>query len=188
MVEGGGHHSELLWASASYAEVFKISRAEQGASKASQAPQLESEESKRFLSLLGAEVSPRLVEVATDSAHIVLASQTPARRFLGRARGGLRRDFVSPDLDAVIRNIRQNPTQSVSRGTKHDVQIYFDATPQWATKYGQSEGGFRKDRKNAITYLKTGTAEQAVLGKRVMMFASTGVTFIWLQVMIDKLL
>ncbi len=113
--KAAGTTPELLWASASYAEVFKISRAEQRGVQGESVTTTRKRGVKRFLSLLGAEVSPRLVEVATDSAHIVLASQSAARRFLGRARGGLTRDFVSPDLDAVIRNIRQSPIQPVSR-------------------------------------------------------------------------
>lgn len=113
--KAAGTTPELLWASPSYAEVFKISRAEQRGIQGDSVATSRKRGVKRFLSLLGAEVSPRLVEATTDSAHIVLPSQYAARRFLGRARGGLRRDFASPDLDAVIRHIRQSPAQPVSR-------------------------------------------------------------------------
>lgn len=113
--KAAGNTPELLWASANYAEVFKISRADQRTTQSEVVTTTRKRGVKRFLSLLGAEISPRLVEANTDSAHIVLPSQLAARRYLGRARGGLRRDFVSPDLDAVIRNIRLSPPLPVSR-------------------------------------------------------------------------
>ncbi|HAD02177.1 MAG TPA: glutaminase, partial [Porphyromonadaceae bacterium] len=51
-------------------------------------------------------------------------------------------------------------------GAKHDVQIYFDATPQWAVNTDNQPVKSEKLEKNGITYLKTGTAEQNILGKK----------------------
>ena len=51
-------------------------------------------------------------------------------------------------------------------GAKHDVQIYFDATLQWAVNTDNQPVKSEKLEKNGITYLKTGTAEQNILGKK----------------------
>ena len=79
--------------------------------------------------------------------------------------------FTSPllmdDLELMTTPVNYITYQVKSLdGTKHDVQIYFDATPQWATNTDNQKVVSEKIEKNAITYLKTGTAEQAVLGKK----------------------
>lgn len=51
-------------------------------------------------------------------------------------------------------------------GASHDVQIYVEATPQWAVDKIEQPVTFEKGSKNGISYLKTGTTEQAVLGKK----------------------
>lgn len=106
---------DLLWASASYAELFKTSRTEQRANKAELASTSRKRGVKRFLTLLGAETAPRFLHVNSDSPSSLLPSQFAARRYLGRARGGLRRDLISPDLDAVVQNIRQSPPPATPR-------------------------------------------------------------------------
>ncbi|HEK1010725.1 TPA: hypothetical protein SMP92_004027 [Pseudomonas putida] len=105
----------LLWASPGYAEVFKISRTEQRSGRDESPSTSRKRGVKRFLSLLGAATAPRLVEGNTDFASIMLPSQAAARRYLARARGWLKRDFTSPDLDAVIKNIRHITPLSTAR-------------------------------------------------------------------------
>ncbi|WP_446787132.1 glutaminase domain-containing protein [Macellibacteroides fermentans] len=51
-------------------------------------------------------------------------------------------------------------------GASHDVQIYVEATPQWAVDKVEQPVTFERGSKKGIGYLKTGTAEQAVLGKK----------------------
>lgn len=51
-------------------------------------------------------------------------------------------------------------------GKEHDVQLYVDATPQWAVHTDNQQVSFVKEEKNGLTYLKTGTVEQPVLGKK----------------------
>lgn len=50
-------------------------------------------------------------------------------------------------------------------GQEHDVQIYLEATPQWAVNDIDQPVTFDKGEKNGLVYLKTGSAEQNVLGK-----------------------
>ncbi|WP_417539819.1 sacsin N-terminal ATP-binding-like domain-containing protein [Marinobacter sp.] len=106
---------DLLWASASYAELFKVSRKEQRSNKAELESTSRKRGVKRFLTLLGAETTPRFLHVSSDSPNSLLPSQFAARRYLGRARGGLRRDLISPDIDAVVQNIRQSPALPTTR-------------------------------------------------------------------------
>lgn len=51
-------------------------------------------------------------------------------------------------------------------GKEHDVQIYMEATPQWAVDTDDQAVTFEKIDKNNISYLKTGTVDQKVLNKK----------------------
>jgi len=48
----------------------------------------------------------------------------------------------------------------------HDVQIYFEATPQWAVNDDSQPVNFEKIEKNGLSFLKTGTIEQPILQKK----------------------
>lgn len=48
---------------------------------------------------------------------------------------------------------------------KHDVQIYFSATPQWAVNTLNQEVSIEKYESQGMELLKTGTTEQNILGK-----------------------
>ncbi len=48
----------------------------------------------------------------------------------------------------------------------HDVQVYFEATPQWAVNDDSQPVDFEKIEKDGLTYLKTGTKEQPILQKK----------------------
>ena len=50
-------------------------------------------------------------------------------------------------------------------GLEHDVQLYFEATPQWAVTSLDQEVKAERYRKEGMTFLKAGTTEQKVLGK-----------------------
>lgn len=51
-------------------------------------------------------------------------------------------------------------------GQSHDVQVYLEATPQWAVNDVSQLVSFEKIDDDGYTYLKTGTQEQSVLGKK----------------------
>jgi hypothetical protein len=51
-------------------------------------------------------------------------------------------------------------------GASHDVQLYLEATPQWAVNEVFQPITVAKEEKNGISYLKAGTKEQAVLGRK----------------------
>lgn len=49
--------------------------------------------------------------------------------------------------------------------TAHEVQIYFEATPQWAVNNVSQPVDYEKIEKGNLSFLKTGTVEQPVFGK-----------------------
>ncbi|MDP4208706.1 MAG: DUF4965 domain-containing protein [Bacteroidota bacterium] len=51
-------------------------------------------------------------------------------------------------------------------GKQHDVQIYFDATPEWAVNVSSQPVTSDRQEANGLVFLKTGTKEQKVLGKK----------------------
>lgn len=79
--------------------------------------------------------------------------------------------FTSPllmdDLVLVSRPVSYLTYQVKSNdGASHDVQVYFEATPQWAVHSDNQQVGFEKLQKEGKTFLKTGTIEQPVLQKK----------------------
>lgn len=79
--------------------------------------------------------------------------------------------FVSPllpeDLALLSRPVSYiNYEVSSNDGEKHDVQIYFEATPQWAVNEVSQEVQVTKGQVGEIRYLKAGTTEQPVLQKK----------------------
>lgn len=78
--------------------------------------------------------------------------------------------FTSPllmdDLDLLSRPVSYITYQVASSdGAEHDVQIYFEATPQWAVHDLGQRVSFERLAKNGLSYLKTGTVEQPMLQK-----------------------
>lgn len=79
--------------------------------------------------------------------------------------------FTSPllcdDLHLLSRPVNYiSYAVSSQDGAEHDVQVYFEATPQWAVdNVGQAVVCDRKEA-DGLTYLKTGTKQQKVLGKK----------------------
>ncbi|MDR3061060.1 MAG: DUF5127 domain-containing protein, partial [Dysgonamonadaceae bacterium] len=51
-------------------------------------------------------------------------------------------------------------------GAAHDVRVYFEAAPAWALNKPYQDNRSEKITKNGLTYLKTGSIEQKVLGKK----------------------
>jgi len=83
----------------------------------------------------------------------------------------LKLEFMAPLLPEDL-NLISRPVNYISYeinsldGKDHDVQLYFEAAPHWALDYpvqaNQGEG-YEKDN---LIFLKTGSKEQAILGKK----------------------
>jgi hypothetical protein len=79
--------------------------------------------------------------------------------------------FVSPllpnDLDLLSRPVNYvNYSVRSNDGQEHDVQVYFDATPQWAVNHQVQEVEISSGQADGVRYLKTGTTGQPVLEKK----------------------
>ncbi|MFO8002470.1 MAG: DUF4965 domain-containing protein [Marinilabilia sp.] len=79
--------------------------------------------------------------------------------------------FVSPllpgQLDLLSRPVNYiNYQVSANDGQEHDVEVYFDATPQWAVDQTDQEVEITSGQAGDVNYLKTGTTEQPVLEKK----------------------
>lgn len=78
--------------------------------------------------------------------------------------------FTTPllldDLDLISRPVSYISYQVKSKDeATHDVQVYFEATPQWAVNDEGQPVDFEKIEKEGRTFLKTGTVEQPILQK-----------------------
>ena len=79
--------------------------------------------------------------------------------------------FTSPllldDLTLVSRPVSYVSYQVKSKdGASHDVQVYFEATSQWAVHDESQAVDFEKIEKDGRTFLKTGSVEQPLLQKK----------------------
>ena len=79
--------------------------------------------------------------------------------------------FTSPllmdNLEVLSRPVNYITYEVASLDKKtHDVQIYFEATPEWAVNNISQEITSEKISANGLTYLKTGTKEQKILGRK----------------------
>jgi len=68
-------------------------------------------------------------------------------------------DLVSTPINYISYNVHSLDKKS------HDVQIYFEATPQMAVNFDSQPVTSEKITKNNMTYLKTGTINQPILGQ-----------------------
>ncbi|WP_294081589.1 glutaminase family protein [Proteiniphilum sp. UBA5384] len=78
--------------------------------------------------------------------------------------------FTTPllldDLDLISRPVSYISYQVKSKDeAAHDVQVYFEATPQWAVNDEGQPVDFEKIEKEGRIFLKTGTVEQPILQK-----------------------
>ncbi len=79
--------------------------------------------------------------------------------------------FLSPllpeDPDILSRPVNYISYETFSNdGQTHDVQVYFEATPEWAVDQIVQEVSVESGQTDALTYFKAGTTEQSVLGKK----------------------
>ena len=79
--------------------------------------------------------------------------------------------FTAPmlmdDLEAMTAPYNYITYQARSLdGRAHDVRLYLEATPQWAVNTTDQLVSFEKIEKDGYVYLKTGSVDQDVLGKK----------------------
>ncbi|MDP4292680.1 MAG: DUF5127 domain-containing protein, partial [Bacteroidota bacterium] len=79
--------------------------------------------------------------------------------------------FTSPLLTDNL-NIMSRPVSYITYdvasldGKEHNVQVYFEASPEWAVNTFSQEVTSEKIEANGLTLLKTGTKEQNILGRK----------------------
>ncbi|MBO4995724.1 MAG: DUF4965 domain-containing protein [Muribaculaceae bacterium] len=69
-------------------------------------------------------------------------------------------ELVSRPVNYVTYTVTSND------GKKHDVEIYFEASPLWALDMPYQQSASEAYEKNGMAYLKAGSTEQPVLGKK----------------------
>ena len=96
----------------------------------------------------------------------------PTQTFYTFECGGVQLDliftapFLMDDLEALTSPYNYITYQvRALDGKEHDVQVYLEATPQWAVNSADQPVLFEMIEKNGMCYLKTGTEEQPVLAK-----------------------
>ncbi len=83
----------------------------------------------------------------------------------------LKLTFISPllldNLDVLSRPINYIAYETKATDQKsHNVQIYFEATPEWAVDKISQEVSTEQGKTETLTYLKTGTTQQPILEKK----------------------
>ena len=71
----------------------------------------------------------------------------------------------NPDLLSRPVNYISYETHSLD-GKSHEVQIYFEATPEWAVDHISQEVSVEKGETDGLTYFKSGTTQQPILAKQ----------------------
>ena len=108
-------------------------------------------------------------QTATQKSVSLSATQTHYNFICGSV--DLKLTFISPLLPENL-NVLSRPVNYIAYdvtatdGKKHDVQIYFDATPEWAVDQISQEVSIEKGKTEGLTYFKSGTTSQAILAKK----------------------
>ena len=115
------------------------------------------------------DIKPVFAQTAVQNSVKITATQTKYDFTCGPV--DLRVEFVSPllmdDLDLLSRPVNYINYEAVSTdGKSHDVQVYFEATPEWAVNELNQEVEVTTGKTGNINFLKTGTTEQPVLEKK----------------------
>jgi hypothetical protein len=112
---------------------------------------------------------PIFEQTATQKSVKLTATQTKYDFACGPVN--LHLEFASPllmdDLDLLSRPVNYMSYEVVSNdGQSHDVQVYFEATPEWAVNELNQEVEVTSGKTGNIMFAKTGTTEQPVLQKK----------------------
>lgn len=71
------------------------------------------------------------------------------------------------NLDLMTRPVSYLTYEVASNdGNKHNVELYFEAGPQWALDQPHQEAVAESFTEGNLLYLKTGSRNQEILGKR----------------------
>ena len=109
----------------------------------------------------------------TKTAVQTFADVQPTRTIYGFTCGpvDLELTFMAPllmdDLDLMSRPVNYiSYDVKANDGKKHDVKIYFEASPLWAVDYPSQQTATESFEDGGLVYLKSGTLSQNILGKR----------------------
>lgn len=111
---------------------------------------------------------PVFAQTAIQNSVKITATQTKYDFTCGPVN--LHLEFVSPllmdDLDLLSRPINYINYEVVSNdGQSHDVEVYFEVTPEWAINELNQEVEVSTGKTGNINFAKTGTTEQPILQK-----------------------
>jgi hypothetical protein len=112
---------------------------------------------------------PVFTQTAVQKSVKVTATQTKYDFTCGAV--DLHIEFVSPllmdDLDLLSRPVNYvNYEVNSNDGQTHDVEVYFETTPEWAVNESSQEVQLITGKTGNINFIKTGTTEQPVLQKK----------------------
>ncbi|MBT1697571.1 DUF4965 domain-containing protein [Fulvivirgaceae bacterium PWU4] len=115
------------------------------------------------------DAKPIFEKAATQKRVQITATQTKYDFTCGPV--DLHLEFASPllmnDLDLLSRPVNYVSYEAVSKdGQSHDVEVYFEATPEWAVNELNQEVEVTTGKTGNISFGKTGTTEQPVLQKK----------------------
>lgn len=112
---------------------------------------------------------PVFAQTAVQKNVKVTATQTKYEFTCGPVDVNL--EFLSPllmdDLDLLSRPINYISYEVVSNdGKSHDVQVYFEATPEWAVNELNQQVEVTTGETGEVNFVKAGTTEQPILQKK----------------------
>jgi len=115
------------------------------------------------------ETGNAFVRTAVQKSVSLSATQTHYEFACGPV--DLKLTFLSPLLpgepDILSRPVNYISYEAYSNdGQKHDLQIYFEATPEWAVDQIMQEVSVERGETDDLEYFKAGTTEQSILGKK----------------------
>ncbi len=115
------------------------------------------------------DIKPVFAQTAVQNSVKITATQTKYDFTCGPV--DLHVEFVSPllmdDLDLLSRPVNYINYEAVSTdGKSHEVEVYFEVTPEWAVNELSQEVEVTSGKTGNISFLKTGTTEQPVLEKK----------------------
>lgn len=115
------------------------------------------------------EIETFLAQAAVQKSADVQATQTYYTFDCGNVE--LKLTFLSPLLMDDL-NLISRPVNYISYdvnsldGNNHDVEIYFEAAPHWALNVPSQANKGEGYEKDGLLFLKTGSVNQKILGKR----------------------
>ncbi|RAW02416.1 glutaminase domain-containing protein [Pseudochryseolinea flava] len=115
------------------------------------------------------DIKPVFAQAAVQKSAKITATQTKYDFTCGPV--DLHVEFASPllmdDLDLLSRPVNYVSYEVVSKdGQSHDVEVYFDATPEWAVNELNQEVELTTGKSDNVNFAKAGTTEQPVLQKK----------------------